>query len=99
MPTTSFSQREIQALAQEIGAILLPQIQEMVMGKAQWTVRSLSTLAGEWLSVKETSRILNVSEKHVRKLIDNGSLPHLRVGSSIKIERGELEQLVRERRI
>ena len=44
------------------------------------------------MTVPQTAARLNVSEKTVRRLIDADILPALRVGGSIRIDRGELEE-------
>lgn len=43
------------------------------------------------VTVPQTAERLNVSEKTVRRLIDADILPALRVGGSIRVDKGELE--------
>jgi excisionase family DNA binding protein len=43
------------------------------------------------LTVAETADRLRISEKTVRRLIDRGELPSLRVGVQIRIDQSELE--------
>lgn len=45
------------------------------------------------LSVRDVARVLSVSEKTVRRLVhrDQGALPALRVGGSIRVDPVELE--------
>ena len=43
------------------------------------------------MTVPQTAQRLNVSEKTVRRLIEAELLPALRVGGSVRVDRGELE--------
>jgi excisionase family DNA binding protein len=43
------------------------------------------------LTVEETAERLRVSPKTVRRFIDGGVVPALRVGGSIRVDEGELE--------
>ena len=47
------------------------------------------------LSVREAARLLNVTESTVYRLTKVGSLPHLRVGRSIRFSMEILEEYVR----
>jgi excisionase family DNA binding protein len=53
----------------------------------------MSTLATDrpLLTVRDTAAMLRVSEKTVRRLIDNEFLPALRVGGSIRISADDLD--------
>jgi excisionase family DNA binding protein len=43
------------------------------------------------LSIRQAGTYLNVSSDTVRRLIRGGSIPHARVGNSIRIRRADLE--------
>jgi excisionase family DNA binding protein len=43
------------------------------------------------LSVPQAGAYLNVSSDTVRRLIRNGSIPHARIGNSIRIRRADLD--------
>jgi excisionase family DNA binding protein len=38
------------------------------------------------MTVEEVAQLLNVSERHVYKLVQDGVLPHLRVGNSVRFD-------------
>ena len=48
-------------------------------------------IASPLLNARETATRLRVSEATVRRLARRGELPHLRVGSQIRVDAGELE--------
>ncbi len=50
------------------------------------------------LSVSETALYLSVSPDTVRRLIRDGSMPHARVGNSIRIHKKDLDTYLADRR-
>ena len=92
------SQEEIRRVANALAEIIMPQVKEFVKSKAEWTVRELSALSAAYLSVKELAELFHVSEKHIRNLLEEG-LPHIRVGTSIRIERSLIKQAIAEGRL
>lgn len=92
-------QQAICQLANTLAAIIMPQIEEFVKGKAKWTVKELSAIAGQYLTVKEVAQLFRVSQKHVRNMIDDGTLKHMRIGQSIRIERSLVEQAIKDGRL
>ena len=95
MATVRLDEDDIRSIANTVAEIIYPQIQELIVGKSKWTVKELSSLQGEYLSVKELAGIFNVSEKHIRNLIDQG-LPHVWVGGTVRIERSVIEAAIKE---
>jgi len=58
---------------------------------------------GSWsamilLNVFDVAAIMQVSEKTVRRLIDNGKLPCIRIGRTIRFFRGDVFRFVEARR-
>jgi excisionase family DNA binding protein len=51
--------------------------------------------ASQLLNARETATRLRVSEATVRRLARRGELPHLRVGSQIRVDAAELEAWLR----
>ena len=93
-----FSPDEIRALANKLAEIIIPQIQEMVEGKARWTIKEMSKLQGQWLSIQELADLFSVSDKHIRNLIKEG-LPHIWVGNVIRIEKTFIENALADGRL
>jgi excisionase family DNA binding protein len=52
-------------------------------------------IASPLLNARETATRLRVSEATVRRLVRRGELPHLRVGSQIRVDSAELEAWLR----
>jgi excisionase family DNA binding protein len=98
VPKTEFSLQEIRDIANTVAEILMPQIAEVIKGKAKWTVSELSSLSGEYMSVKELSFLFKVSERHIRDMIDEG-MPHVRVGQAIRIEKSIIRQAIKDGRL
>ena len=98
MATIKLEENDIRSIAHTIVEIIYPQLEELIKGKSRWTVAELSSLQGEWLSVKELSEKFSVSEKHIRNLINEG-MPHVWVGSTIRIERKFIEQAIKDGRL
>lgn len=48
----------------------------------------------EFMSAAEVADDLNVSLKHVRRLIKNGELPHYKFGSVIRVHRDDINNYV-----
>lgn len=46
------------------------------------------------ISIKKTADLLQVNPRTIRRLIDAGKLPSVRVGRAIRIRRIDLEQLL-----
>lgn len=46
------------------------------------------------LTVKETSRLLSISKNSVYALINDGTIPHVRLGRSVRVPRFGLEQWI-----
>jgi excisionase family DNA binding protein len=55
---------------------------------------ALTVLARPLLSVRAVASKLSVSEKTVRRLIESGRLPAVRVGARVRIDQAELEAFV-----
>jgi excisionase family DNA binding protein len=55
----------------------------------------LLVIASPLLNARETATRLRVSEATVRRLARRGELPHLRVGSQIRVDATELETWLR----
>ena len=49
-------------------------------------------------SVTETAEILNVSEKTVRRMIEDGRLRHVTIGRLIRITPADFEDFIRDHR-
>jgi excisionase family DNA binding protein len=49
-------------------------------------------------TVAEAAKILNVSEKTVRRLIKAGDLRAIRIGGLLRIDQADLEDLIRDHR-
>lgn len=41
----------------------------------------------DWITVREASRRLSVSEKHLRRQIEAGAVPVRRVGRTVRVDR------------
>jgi len=95
MATVKLDENDIRNIAHTVAEIIYPQIEELIKGKSKWTVSELSLLQGEYLSVKELSNIFNVSERHIRNLIDQG-MPHVWVGGTVRVERKFVELAIKE---
>ena len=93
-----FSDDEVRALANKLAEIIMPQVQEMVENKARWTIKEMSKLQGQWLSIQELADLFSVSDKHIRNLIKEG-LPHVWVGNAIRIEKSFIEGAIADGRL
>jgi excisionase family DNA binding protein len=51
------------------------------------------------LTVKEVQRHLSVSRSSVYNLIETGNLPAVRIGSSVRVTRGDLWKFIETRRV
>jgi excisionase family DNA binding protein len=49
-------------------------------------------------TVAEAAEILNVSEKTVRRLMDDGHLRKIRIGGLVRIDPADLQDLIRDHR-
>jgi excisionase family DNA binding protein len=56
----------------------------------------MSTLARprRLLTIRETADQLSVSERTVRRLIECAEIPALRIGGSVRVDAGELEEWI-----
>ncbi len=52
----------------------------------------------EFMSPDELAADLNVSTKHVRRLIKNGNIPHHRFGRLIRVHRDDRDEYVKSHR-
>lgn len=92
--TTHFSQEEIQALAQQISAYLLPEILEAVKGK---TRIAINRLQGEHFTARQAAERLQISVQQIYRLMDKGTIPFEVVGQRGKrISRNVLDRLLAE---
>lgn len=55
----------------------------------------MNTAEPRFMSVAEAARFVNLSEKTIRRLIDEGKVPYIRIGASIRIPIRWREQLLR----
>jgi len=51
------------------------------------------------LTVKEVQRHLSLSRSSVYNLIETGNLPAVRIGSSVRVTRGDLWKFIETRRV
>ena len=93
-----FSDDEVRALANKLAEIIMPQVQELVENKARWSIKEMSKLQGQWLSIQELADLFSVSDKHIRNLIKEG-LPHVWVGNTIRIEKTFIEGAIADGRL
>ena len=50
----------------------------------------------ELLTVEAVAEILNVSDRTIRRLCTKGDIPHLYVGSQLRIEKSDLENYINQ---
>ena len=50
------------------------------------------------LNIDETAATLNCSPKNIRRLIESGDLPHIRIGRLIRIRPDDLDRFIRVRK-
>jgi excisionase family DNA binding protein len=50
------------------------------------------------LRVREAAQILDVSQRTIWRLLDDGELTRIRVGKSVRVERAQLEQFIARQR-
>ena len=50
------------------------------------------------LRVREAAQILNVCQRTIWRLLDDGELTRIRVGKSVRVERAQLEQFIARQR-
>lgn len=55
----------------------------------------MNTAEPRFMSVAEAARFVSLSERTIRRLIDEGKVPHIRIGASIRIPIRWREQLLR----
>jgi len=93
-----FSDDEIRKLANKLAEIIIPQIQEVIKGKAVWTVKELSKLSADYMSIKDLAKLFKVSDQHIRNLINKG-LPVVKVGTHIRIDKNLVRNAIDEGRL
>jgi excisionase family DNA binding protein len=52
----------------------------------------------EWLSLKDVQQQLGIGRTKAYELVATGELPAVRIGRCIRVNRGELEEWLRDRR-
>jgi len=53
---------------------------------------------GPLLTAKETAKILNISARTLWTLTNNGTIPHIRVGRSIRYDRADLLRWIQKQK-
>jgi len=61
------------------------------------TTASTSTVEPIVTTLSQTATLLGVSTDTVRRLVQKGELPHLRVGSGLRIRRSDIDDYVNGR--
>ncbi len=51
-----------------------------------------------WLTVKEAGNFLNIKEKTIYALVNQGLMPHYRIGKMVRFDQDELEIWMRSKR-
>ena len=59
-----FSDDEVRALANKLAEIIMPQVQELVENKARWSIKEMSKLQGQWLSIQELADLFSSDESN-----------------------------------
>lgn len=52
----------------------------------------------EWLKVPEVAGELRIARSRAYELVGSGEIPSVRIGRSVRVNRGELERWLREHR-
>ena len=98
MATFELSDDEIRKLANQVAGIIMPQIAEIIKGKATWTVKELSKLSADYMSIKDLAKLFKVTDQHIRNLIGQG-LPVVKVGTHIRIDKSLVRHAIDEGRL
>ena len=94
MPTTTFSDEEMDMLADKIAVRLLPMLIECMKGKTRWAVNQLQ---GEHFTAKDVAEMFSCSPKTIYKLKDEKKLDFVTVGKSgVRFSRNAIEKAQRE---
>ena len=93
---TFLSDDEIRRVANKLAEIIMPQVKEFVKHKVEWSVGELTALNGEYFTVGELMEQFKISERLIRKMIEDG-LPVVRFNSAIRIEKSILRDALKQR--
>ncbi|QYJ15623.1 hypothetical protein Rxycam_01447 [Rubrobacter xylanophilus DSM 9941] len=52
----------------------------------------------EWLKVPEVAQVLRIARSRAYELVAEGEIPSVRIGRSVRVNRGELERWLEGRR-
>jgi excisionase family DNA binding protein len=92
MPTTTFSDDEIELLASRLADILLPRILSAVNTKGKLIAKkSQSPL----MSASEVAKRIGTRTKHVYEMAADGRIPSVKVGRYVRFDRILLEDAIR----
>ena len=94
MPTTHFSDDEMEQLAERIAIHLLPMLVQTLKDKATWTVNQLQ---GEHFTVKQVAEQFQISRQTVYRLAKEDRIDSEKVGKgSVRFTRNAIEKAQRE---
>jgi excisionase family DNA binding protein len=94
MPITSFSDDEMDILAERIAERLLPKLIRCLQEKTRWAV---SELQPEHYTAKDVGEMFSCSFKTVYKLAKEGKIDSMAVGKSgVRFSRNAIEKAQRE---
>jgi excisionase family DNA binding protein len=94
MPTTHFSEEEMDLLAEKIAVRLLPMLIECLKDKARWTVKELQ---GEHFTAKEVAERYKCSPKTIYRLAKENRIETVPVGKAgVRFSRNAVEKAVKE---
>ncbi len=51
-----------------------------------------------WITVREAAVFLSIKEKTIYHLVNQGSMPHYRIGKMVRFNKNELENWMRSKR-
>ena len=52
-----------------------------------------------WITVKEAAIFLNIKEKTIYSLVNQGLIPHYRIGKMVRFNKEELESWMRSKKV
>lgn len=52
----------------------------------------------EWLKVPEVAKVLRIARSRAYELVAEGEIPSVRIGRSVRVNRGELDRWLQEQR-
>ena len=94
MPTTSFSEEEMNILADKIAERLVPLLFQCLRDKARWTVNQLQA---EHFTAKQVAAMFSCSPQTIYKLKDEKKLDYVIVGKSgVRFSRNAIERAQRD---